>query len=1036
MSIAIRLIASLLALAAASAHAGGPLSVCNTPPNAPIKYAGTGTVNLSYDQGTLGTRSKAVADQIVTNAVALWTNVGTASVVIGHAVADLPVDVTVANYKTYYGITNDGINPVIYDTDGTIIDDLLGAGQSAHILGFAGSSYFLAPTCQFTEGQAVINGKIAVTDATMGIVLAHEIGHLIGLDHTQINSTQGIASSVNYPLMYPIANRNTLTLHEDDIAAVSALYPDPTLSSVYGQISGTFVLADGVTPVKGANLWATEISTGKLYSIVSDYLTQNTGFFKLLLPAGNYNLRAGTILPNFIGGSSVGPYSNNATDLSFQPPLYSGATAMPTVTLGNASPTAFAITAGCAATLTFRINGTGTVGGTCGTPGFVLDIGTSGTGTGNVTSSPAGINCGATCSASFVAGTPVTLTASPTGGSIFFGWSGACTGTGTCIVTMNAQKSVTATFLPPAAATEIFPPACQLPAGWTKPVTANSSWSVVSNDATEGVCSLKSNPIADSQKAQIQVQVTLATGNITFNRRVSSESGFDCFRFYIDGIQQIAGSCNGGTGVGGTGASGTVPWGAVSVPVTGTGVSRVLTWSFEKDGSVFAGEDAAYIDAVVLPLPVPVTLTTTKSGNGAGTITGAIINCGATCTQNVTSGTVVALSAAASAGSTFTGWSGGGCSGTGACNVTVNAATTVTATFTLQQFTLTSTRAGTGTGTITSAPVGINCGASCAFAFDFGTMVTLTATPSVGSTFSGWSGGGCSGTGTCIITISAVTTVTATFNISASPPGAPTNVTATPGNAQALIAFTAPASDGGSPIINYTATCNPNALTGTASASPINVTNLSNNTLYACSVTATNSNASNATGAASATVNVTPFSAAPPALISVASRKIHGGATPFDFPINLIGPLTVEPRASANGHLIVFHFNNAINTVAGVTVTDSVPNTVSATATISPNGTDVVVTIPSLADNKRVTITLSGVSGPNGAAATPPVSMGFLVGDFNSSRSVSAADISAVKTRSGLAASLLNFKFDVNSSGDISSTDVSAVKVRSGLVLP
>lgn len=70
-------------------------------------------------------------------------------------------------------------------------------------------------------------------------------------------------------------------------------------------------------------------------------------------------------------------------------------------------------------------------------------------GTGTVTSSPAGINCGATCSASYNSGTSVTLTATAAAGSTFTGWSGACTGTGSCIVTMSAAKSVTATFTVP-----------------------------------------------------------------------------------------------------------------------------------------------------------------------------------------------------------------------------------------------------------------------------------------------------------------------------------------------------------------------------------------------------------------------------------------------------------------------------------------------------------------------------------------------------------------------------------------------------------
>jgi beta-glucanase (GH16 family) len=77
---------------------------------------------------------------------------------------------------------------------------------------------------------------------------------------------------------------------------------------------------------------------------------------------------------------------------------------------------------------------------------YTLGVSKAGTGSGTVTSSPAGINCGSTCSASYASGTSVTLTAAAAAGSTFAGWSGACTGTGTCNTTMTATRAVTATF--------------------------------------------------------------------------------------------------------------------------------------------------------------------------------------------------------------------------------------------------------------------------------------------------------------------------------------------------------------------------------------------------------------------------------------------------------------------------------------------------------------------------------------------------------------------------------------------------------------
>jgi hypothetical protein len=78
---------------------------------------------------------------------------------------------------------------------------------------------------------------------------------------------------------------------------------------------------------------------------------------------------------------------------------------------------------------------------------------------------------------------------------------------------------------------------------------------------------------------------------------------------------------------------------------------------------------------------------------------------------------------------------------------------------------LTVSKQGTGTGTVTSSPVGIDCGSTCVSAFNSATVVTLTAVPAAGSRFGGWSGGGCSGSGSCAVTLNADTTATATFTL-------------------------------------------------------------------------------------------------------------------------------------------------------------------------------------------------------------------------------------------------------------------------------
>ncbi|HXU06702.1 MAG TPA: hypothetical protein VN903_37355 [Polyangia bacterium] len=256
----------------------------------------------------------------------------------------------------------------------------------------------------------------------------------------------------------------------------------------------------------------------------------------------------------------------------------------------------------------------GTTGGTGGQPVVyqTLTVAKSGAGMGTVASTPPGIDCGATCTAMFAQGAMVMLAATPDGQSLFTGWSGACSGGGTCVVTTDQARSVTATF--------------------------------------------------------------------------------------------VAGSFG---------------------------------------------------------------ITVTKAGNAAAssTVTSipAGITCGSDCSEPYANGTAVTLTAAPSTGATFTGWSGG-CSGTGNCMVTVSGVVNITATFTLVPETLMVSKSGTGAGTVSSSPAGIACGADCSETYDYGQMVTLSATPASGSSFAGWTGGGCSGTGACVVPLTSAVMVTAKFD--------------------------------------------------------------------------------------------------------------------------------------------------------------------------------------------------------------------------------------------------------------------------------
>ncbi len=122
---------------------------------------------------------------------------------------------------------------------------------------------------------------------------------------------------------------------------------------------------------------------------------------------------------------------------------------------------------------------------------YTLTIAKSGNGTGTVASNPAGINCGSDCTENYTQNAVVTLTASPSSGSTFAGWSGACSGGGTCVLTMNSPTNVTATFIQSTSTTcsfSISPESISINSSASSGnvsinTQAGCAWSATSNDS-------------------------------------------------------------------------------------------------------------------------------------------------------------------------------------------------------------------------------------------------------------------------------------------------------------------------------------------------------------------------------------------------------------------------------------------------------------------------------------------------------------------------------------------------------------------------
>lgn len=166
--------------------------------------------------------------------------------------------------------------------------------------------------------------------------------------------------------------------------------------------------------------------------------------------------------------------------------------------------------------------------------------------------------------------------------------------------------------------------------------------------------------------------------------------------------------------------------------------------------------------------PSSYSLAVSKTGVGTVYSNPSGINCGSDCNENYAPGTSVTLNATPGSGYVFGGWSGACTGSSSSCMVSMNSAKSVTATFTqAPQATLSIANVGLGSGTVIRSGGAIHCGNTCTETLPIASLVTLNATPAAGSTFVGWSGNACSGTGSCFFTINANTTVNAQFDLNA-----------------------------------------------------------------------------------------------------------------------------------------------------------------------------------------------------------------------------------------------------------------------------
>jgi phospholipase C len=332
------------------------------------------------------------------------------------------------------------------------------------------------------------------------------------------------------------------------------------------------------------------------------------------------------------------------------------------------------------------------------TGSFQLSVQASGAGGGTISSTPTGINCGQACSASFSSGTKVTLTATPAANSFFAGWSGGCSGTSVCTLSLTQNTSVTANFSASPVLTVSLSgtgtgsvtsnpsgincgQTCQANfnsgtsvtltatadanstfAGWSGGGCSGTSACTVALSASQQVTATF-NPI---QSAPV-LNVTLAgtgTGSVTSTPSGIS-CGTTCSASFTSGtsvmLTATAGANSAFVGWSGGGCSGT---------------SSTCTLTLTTNQVVTATFNTAPI----------LTVSVVDNGGATGTVSSnpSGISCQPTCSASFPVNTQVTLTETPGAGTTFGGW-GGACSGNSStCQLTLAANQQVTATFSPQ----------------------------------------------------------------------------------------------------------------------------------------------------------------------------------------------------------------------------------------------------------------------------------------------------------------------------------------------------------------
>ena len=416
-------------------------------------------------------------------------------------------------------------------------------------------------------------------------------------------------------------------------------------------------------------------------------------------------------------------------------------------------------------------------------------------GNGRVQSSPGGIDCGSTCTATFPLESAVRLSGAPASDSYLAGWSGDCVGGAqSCEATADENTHVQVQFVAGSAPT---PPVHALTVSFSGEGRVTSS--------QQGVIDCGSNCWTSfSGGGHVTLNATAASGFV-FDGWAGDCSGTSACDIAVTSLRSVVAIFK----------PSSIPDGTSTLTIVnndpgsnqGNGTIRI-SWGNHSEDCADDCEISGVPNGVrvrIQPLPGPNTVVENYGGACAGTAQQCVvvlskddgvttsfqnsgtlatsyglnltrsaggsvqsippgIDCGgdAGCKAAFKRNIAVRLTPNAANGYRFGGWSGD-CSGTAGCSVSMTISRTISAAFRAVRDQLRIVKSGRGIGTITTDPEGIQCGEICTYSFRRGSSVTLSATPDGRSRFRGW-GGACSGNKQCSLAIAAPVDVAAGFD--------------------------------------------------------------------------------------------------------------------------------------------------------------------------------------------------------------------------------------------------------------------------------